>query len=191
MRTISRRDIPESPFVWTRGIASHETLRYLDRKGIHAAPLLAKAGLSRGQLSQGDRGVSIASQFRLLEHVDERRRAGRRYSLPGAPSVDPLDQLRRDTNVDICCFPFIPVRCGAVRHIRLIIPAKKLIDATGLAARGGDGRCLSLNPRFPPTPRVALPRIGSFRGCLERSIADNNDPPLGSGWAWSFYPPET
>ena len=67
MRTISRRDIPESPFVWTRGIASRETLRYLDRKGVDAEPLLAKAGLSRGQLSQGDRGVSIASQYRLLE----------------------------------------------------------------------------------------------------------------------------
>jgi AraC-like DNA-binding protein len=67
MRTISRREIPESPFVWTRGIASRETLRYLDRKRIDAAPLLAKAGLSRGQLSQGDRGVSIASQYRLLE----------------------------------------------------------------------------------------------------------------------------
>ena len=67
MRTISRREIPESPFVWTRGIASRETLRYLDRKGIGAEPLLAKAGLSRGQLSRGDSGVPIASQYRFLE----------------------------------------------------------------------------------------------------------------------------
>jgi hypothetical protein len=36
-------------------------------------------------------------------------------------------------------------------------------------------------PRFPPTPRVVLLRIGSFRGCPERSIADIVEPPLGFG----------
>ena len=39
--------IAESPFLWTRGIAARETLRYLDRKRIDAEPLLAKAELSR------------------------------------------------------------------------------------------------------------------------------------------------
>ena len=40
---------------------------------------------------------------------------------------------------------------------------------------------VSFPPRFPPTPRVVLLRIGSFRGCPERSIADIVEPPLGFG----------
>ena len=67
MRSVPRSDVPESPFVWTRGVASREALRYLDRNGISAEPLLAKAGLSRGQLLRGEGGVSVASQYRFLE----------------------------------------------------------------------------------------------------------------------------
>jgi AraC-like DNA-binding protein len=67
MRTISRRDIPESPFVWTRGIASREAVRHLDKNGIDTEPLLTKVGLSRDQLFQEESGVSIASQYRFLE----------------------------------------------------------------------------------------------------------------------------
>ena len=67
MRSVPRSDVPESPFVWTRGVASREALRYLDRNGISAGPLLAKAGLSRGQLLRGEGGVPVASQYRFLE----------------------------------------------------------------------------------------------------------------------------
>ena len=57
----------ESPFLWTRGVAARETLRYLERNGIDAESLLAKAELSRHQLSQEGVGVSVASQCRFLE----------------------------------------------------------------------------------------------------------------------------
>ena len=67
MRSAHQSDIPESPFLWTRGIAARETLRYLDKNGIDAEPLLSKAELSRSQLSQQRGGVSVASQCRFLE----------------------------------------------------------------------------------------------------------------------------
>jgi hypothetical protein len=79
----------------------------------------------------------------LIEHVDDCRRPARRHSLPGAPGVDPLDQPGLDSDVNICGFLFHTIEVGRYRAPRLIIPAKKLIDATGLAARGGDGKCLS------------------------------------------------
>jgi len=67
MRNVPPSDAPESPFLWTRGIAARETLRYLDRKEIDAEPLLSKAELSRAQLSQDSGGVSVVSQCRFLE----------------------------------------------------------------------------------------------------------------------------
>src|SRR5271170_2179465 len=67
MTTIPQSDVAESPFLWTRGIATREALAYWDRNGIDAEPLLAKAGLARGQLSQEGAGVSVASQYRFLE----------------------------------------------------------------------------------------------------------------------------
>src|ERR1700739_1066332 len=67
MRSAPESDVPESPFLWTRGIAAREVLRYLDRNGIDAEPILAKAGLARGQLSQERGGVYVASQYRFLE----------------------------------------------------------------------------------------------------------------------------
>ncbi len=57
----------KSPLLWTRGVAAHETLSYLDRRGIDAEPALFGAGLSRRQLSENDIGVSVASQYRFLE----------------------------------------------------------------------------------------------------------------------------
>ncbi len=67
MKSVPQSDIPQSPFLWTRATAARETLRHLDRNGIDAEPLLAKAELSRGQLS-GDRGgVSVVSECRFLE----------------------------------------------------------------------------------------------------------------------------
>ena len=53
--------------LWTRGVAARETLSYLDRRGIDAAPALFGAGLSRRQLSQDDIGVPVAFQYRSLE----------------------------------------------------------------------------------------------------------------------------
>jgi AraC-like DNA-binding protein len=57
----------ESPVLWTQAAAARETLSYLDRKGIDAAPALLGAGLSRSQLSRDDLGVSAAAQYRFLE----------------------------------------------------------------------------------------------------------------------------
>jgi AraC-like DNA-binding protein len=67
VRRGSRSDISQGPFLWTRGIAAREALRYLEKNGIDAEPLLAKVGLSRGQLSQERGGVSVAAQYRFLE----------------------------------------------------------------------------------------------------------------------------
>ena len=53
--------------LWTRGVAARQTLSYLDRRGIDAEPALFGAGLSRGQLSRDDIGLSVASQYRFLE----------------------------------------------------------------------------------------------------------------------------
>ena len=58
---------PQLPFLWTRGIAARETLRYLDRTGIDAERLLSQAELSRPQLISDPRGISAASQHRFLE----------------------------------------------------------------------------------------------------------------------------
>ena len=67
MRNLPKADVPLLPFVWTRGIAARETLRYLDRKGIDAEPLLSKSELSRVQLTQDPGKLSAASQHRFLE----------------------------------------------------------------------------------------------------------------------------
>jgi len=66
-KSIPQSDAPQSPFLWTRGNAARETLGYLDRNGIDAEPLLAKAELSRGQLSQDSGGASVVSECRFLE----------------------------------------------------------------------------------------------------------------------------
>jgi len=60
-------DPPQLPFLWTVGIATRETLKYLDRRGIDAAPLLSKAELSRAQLALDSGGISVTSQHRFLE----------------------------------------------------------------------------------------------------------------------------
>ena len=67
MRKGSRSDVSQGPFLWTRGIAARETLRYLEENGVDAEPLLGEAGLSRGQLSQQRGGISVAAQYRFLE----------------------------------------------------------------------------------------------------------------------------
>ena len=60
-------ETPQLPFLWTRGIAARETLRYLDRKEIDAEPLLSRAELSRRQLTDDPSGISVTSQHRFLE----------------------------------------------------------------------------------------------------------------------------
>jgi AraC-like DNA-binding protein len=67
MRSVPQSEVPQSPFLWSRGTAARDTLRYLDRNGIDAEPLLLKAELSRGQLSPDSGGISVASQHRFLE----------------------------------------------------------------------------------------------------------------------------
>ena len=67
MRSVPQSDISQSAFLWSRDTAARETLRYLDRNGIDAEPLLVKAELSRGQLSLDSGGISVASQHRFLE----------------------------------------------------------------------------------------------------------------------------
>lgn len=63
----------------------------------------------------------------LLEHVDDCRRPARRYSLPGAPSVDFLDQLRLDPDVNICGFPLHTGEVGS-RRARLLDNSSQKID---------------------------------------------------------------
>ena len=67
MRSVPQSEVPQSPFLWTCGIAARETLRYLDRNGVDAEPLLLKAELSRSQLSEDSGGISVASKHRFLE----------------------------------------------------------------------------------------------------------------------------
>jgi AraC-like DNA-binding protein len=67
MKSVPQSDVPQSPFLWSRGTAARETLRYLDRNGIDAEPLLLKAELSRGLLSPDSDGISVTSQLRFLE----------------------------------------------------------------------------------------------------------------------------
>jgi len=59
MTRVPQSEVPQSPVLWTRGIAARETLRYLDRNGVDAEPLLLKAEISRGQLSQDSGGISV------------------------------------------------------------------------------------------------------------------------------------
>ena len=61
MRSVPQSEVSQSPFLWSRGTDARETLRYLDRNGTDAEPLLLKAELSRSQLSPDSRGISVAS----------------------------------------------------------------------------------------------------------------------------------
>jgi len=67
VRSLPQDNVPEIPFLWTRGIAAREAMRYLDRNGFDAEPLLSRAELSRSQLMQHPGGVSAVSQHRFLE----------------------------------------------------------------------------------------------------------------------------
>src|SRR6185369_10789066 len=42
-----QRDMPNVPFLWTRGVAARYTLNYLDRRGVDAEPLLLRVEISR------------------------------------------------------------------------------------------------------------------------------------------------
>jgi len=65
--SVPHSDIPQFPFLWTRGVAAREALRYLDKRGIDADPLLSRVGLSRAQLTENPGGISVVSQHRFLE----------------------------------------------------------------------------------------------------------------------------
>jgi len=67
VKGVPQDDLPQVPFLWTRGIAARETLHYLDRRGFDAEPLLSTAELSRAQLTQNPAGISVASQHQFLD----------------------------------------------------------------------------------------------------------------------------
>ncbi len=67
MRNVPAPHTAETSFLWTQGVAARETLAHLDRNGVDAGRLLAKAELSRDQLSRERGGASVASQCRFLE----------------------------------------------------------------------------------------------------------------------------
>ena len=52
MRSVPQSEYPNTPFLWTRGVAASETLRYLDKNGVDVGAILSKAQLSRSQLSR-------------------------------------------------------------------------------------------------------------------------------------------
>ena len=60
-------EVSQVPFLWTRGIAARETLRYLDKHGADAEQLLSRAELSRARLTEDPGGISVVSQLRFLE----------------------------------------------------------------------------------------------------------------------------
>jgi AraC-like DNA-binding protein len=64
---IFQSEVGQGSFLWTRGIAASEVLRYLDKNAIAAEPLLLRAQLSRGQLSDNSSGISFAVQNQFLE----------------------------------------------------------------------------------------------------------------------------
>jgi hypothetical protein len=88
----------------------------------------------------------------LIEHVDDCRRPARRDSLPGAPSVDPLDQPGLDPNVDICGFPFHTGEVGGCRAPPLDNPGQKIDRRTTFGQR------LAAAPW--PDFRIQRPAIG-------------------------------
>ena len=67
MRSVPQSEVADRLFLWTRGVAASETLRYLDKNGVDVEAILSKAQLSRSQLSQDSGGISVASQHRFLE----------------------------------------------------------------------------------------------------------------------------
>ncbi len=57
MESDSTSAILERPFLWARGIAARETLRYLDKNGIDAEPLLSKTAVPRSVVSRTRRYI--------------------------------------------------------------------------------------------------------------------------------------
>jgi len=47
MRSVPQSEVADRPFLWTRGVAASETLRYLDKNGVDVEAILSKAQLSR------------------------------------------------------------------------------------------------------------------------------------------------
>jgi len=65
----------------------------------------------------------------FLEHIDDRREPARRHSLSGAPSVDFLNELWLDPDVDICGFPFHAGGGGALSGA-LLDKSRQNIDSS-------------------------------------------------------------
>jgi hypothetical protein len=69
-----------------------------------------------------------------LDHMDDCRGSTRRYSLADAPSVDPLDQLGFDPDVDVCGFSFHAGEVGRCRACPLDNPGQRF-DRSAAAVR--------------------------------------------------------
>jgi hypothetical protein len=67
MKSDPQSDGSESPFLWTRGIAAHETLRYLNRNRVNAGAAVSEGRTLARSVIAGGVGVSVASQYRFLE----------------------------------------------------------------------------------------------------------------------------
>jgi hypothetical protein len=62
----------------------------------------------------------------MLKHVADRCGPAWQDSLLATPSVDLLDQLRLDADVDICGFPFHAGELGRFPALCLIISGQKI-----------------------------------------------------------------
>ena len=58
MRNVPQRDFPQSAFLWSRGTAARETLRYLDRNGIDAGAG-DEHSLFRSDMKRTDTGEQV------------------------------------------------------------------------------------------------------------------------------------
>jgi hypothetical protein len=54
MRSVPQSDFPQSPFLWSRGTAARETLRYLDRNGTDAEPMDPREDAHASATPRGD-----------------------------------------------------------------------------------------------------------------------------------------
>jgi len=61
MTSVPQSEVPQSPFLWTRGIAARETLRYLDRNGVDAEPVLLRRSVSQDWVTRTRRNGRISA----------------------------------------------------------------------------------------------------------------------------------
>src|SRR6516164_11382303 len=111
----------------------------------------------------------------MLENVDDRCRPARRHSLPSAPSVNPLDQLRLDPDVDVRGFLLHAAQVG---H-RLEAPLDNSRQRLDKISQGTEAaRCPSRRIRLLWTRGVAARETLSY---LDRRGIDAEPALFGAG----------